>query len=114
MEAAFLNSPLIAAEGVCPDKALQPVLCIGSGGFPGENAHVAVDAVKQAEDGGGFIVRLHEFAGIRGTVELSSSYAVKSWQECDLLERPAGEESAAPVMKAAVQPYEIKTYLLRF
>ncbi|MDF2935984.1 MAG: alpha-mannosidase, partial [Paenibacillaceae bacterium] len=65
MEAAFLNSPLIAAEGVCPDKALQPVVCIGSGGFPGENAHVAVDAVKQAEDGSGLIVRLHEFAGLR-------------------------------------------------
>lgn len=114
MEAAFLNSPLIAAEGVCPEAALSPVLAIGSGSFPGENGHVAVDAVKLAEDGEGVIVRLHEFVGIRGTVELSSSYPVKSWQECDLLERPVGDVSAALVLKTTVQPYEIKTYLLRF
>ncbi|OMF19467.1 hypothetical protein BK127_05825 [Paenibacillus sp. FSL H7-0331] len=61
---------------------------------------MAVDIVKQAEDGSGLIVRLHEFVGVRGTVELSNSSPVKSWQECDLLEHIAGEETGAPVIKS--------------
>ncbi|MBE1441408.1 alpha-mannosidase [Paenibacillus sp. OAS669] len=74
--------------------------------------HVHIDAVKQAEDGGRVVLRFHEFAGQRGTIQLSSDYNVQSWQECDLMERPIGDPVQAAIHKLPLKPYEIKTFLV--
>lgn len=74
--------------------------------------HVMIDAVKKAEDQDAVIVRLHEFAGIRGEVRLTSDLAIGSWQELDLMERPVGERSENPAVSFFIKPYEIKTFLL--
>lgn len=77
--------------------------------------HVMIDAVKKAEDSDCLVLRLHEFGGKRGTVELRCGLKAVSWQACDLLERPLGEELRAPepLVRFAIKPYEIKTFLVR-
>ena len=55
---------------------------------------------------------MHEFAGARGTVEISSDLAIQSWQECDLMERPVGEMHKESHLSFQVTPYEIKTFLI--
>lgn len=113
-EAAFLNSGLLTAEGTCPDQVRRPILSIRYKDGHVDAEHIAVDAVKFAEDDSCLVVRIHEFAGIRGGAELACGYPVKSWQECDLLERPQDEAVAVSTLEIDIQPYEIKTYLLRF
>jgi alpha-mannosidase len=71
-----------------------------------------VDAVKKSEDSNLIVLRLHEFAGVRGTVDISSDFAIQSWQECDLMERAIGETHREGRLSFRITPYEIKTFLL--
>ncbi|WP_028548144.1 alpha-mannosidase [Paenibacillus sp. UNC451MF] len=102
-EAWDLNAPLQIQAGVtnAPSSLFRVV---------GGSVHI--DAVKQAEDGGRIVLRFHEFAGQRGTVELTSDYDVRSWQESDLMERPIGDPSREPILRLPLKPYEIKTFLI--
>lgn len=105
-EAWSLNSPLVCAPGALqvPEGSL----------FRVDASHVFINAVKKAEDSGDIVVRLHEFAGKRGPMRLSSDWGVLSYQECDLLERPLGEAVEGPELLLSVKPYEIRTFLVRF
>lgn len=76
--------------------------------------HVMIDAVKKAEDSDAVILRLHEFAGIRGYVEVSSDLPVAWWQECNLMEIPEGERLTCTPIRLDVKPYEIKTVIISF
>lgn len=102
-EAWDLNSPLHVRAGA----AEAPASLFR---FAGGSVHV--DAVKKAEDGDRIVLRFHEYAGQRGTVELTSSYPIRSWQESDLMERPVAELSDEQVIRLQVKPYEIKTLLI--
>ncbi|TVY07658.1 alpha-mannosidase [Paenibacillus cremeus] len=107
-EAWSLNNPLTAAIGKPERAALSLVGLAGAAA-----AHVMIDAVKKAEDQDAVIVRMHEFGGMRGEVQLTSGAPIASWQETDLLERPEGEaQTGAPVV-FDIKPYEIKTFLLQ-
>ena len=77
-----------------------------------DSANIVVEALKPAEDGDGYVLRLYEAYGAR----VDTALTVKGMTRCvqtDMLERP---ERALPVEEqtAALQflPYEIKT--LRF
>lgn len=107
-EAWSLNNPVTAVYGK-PERCALSLLSL-SGGASG---HVMIDAVKKAEDREAVIVRLHEFAGIRGEVKLASDLPVEAWQELDLMERPAGERQDGSTVAFAIKPYEIKTLLLQ-
>jgi alpha-mannosidase len=72
--------------------------------------HILVDSVKKAEDSDALIVRLHEFTGSRHSVSLTSDYVVKTWQECDLMERPLGEVIQGDTVELFIKPYEIRTF----
>ncbi|MNL71601.1 hypothetical protein D3C87_1967750 [compost metagenome] len=67
-----------------------------------------------AENGEGFIVRLHEYTGTRTTVTLSSDYPLHSWQACDLMERPLGEANIGQAVTCEMKPYEISTFIIAF
>ena len=71
-----------------------------------------IDAVKPAEEGEGFIVRLHEYAGARGPMEVSSDLANLQWQETDLLENPllGDGKNGQGTIHCEIEPYEIKTF----
>jgi len=103
-EAWALNNPLSVSAGAPARKDFSMIRLSAP--------NVMVDAVKKAEDGDWFVLRVHEYAGIRCQVELGSDFPIRSIQECDLMERPIGEpESSDSVFD--LKPYEIKTFLVR-
>jgi alpha-mannosidase len=103
-EAWHLNSPLAVLRG-------QPARHVFSL-FNVNVRNVFIDAVKPAEEGEGIIVRLHEYAGARGPIELSSGLSNFKWQETDMLENPLSGEgrSGQGTIQCEVEPYEIKTF----
>ncbi|WP_180960233.1 glycosyl hydrolase-related protein [Neobacillus cucumis] len=68
--------------------------------------NVMVDAVKKGENDDHLIIRLHEFAGARGTVEVASDFQIQSWQECDLMERSISEARENAAFTFDIKPYE--------
>ncbi|GEO27464.1 alpha-mannosidase [Alicyclobacillus acidoterrestris] len=100
----FLNNPLIYCEGSTGKDAFSL--------FQIPAPHVMVDAVKRAEDESKLVVRLHDFSGGRDVIQMTSGLCVKSWQECDLLERPIGEKTTTQRLTFSLNPYEIKTFLV--
>ncbi|AIQ70083.1 alpha-mannosidase [Paenibacillus graminis] len=106
-EAWSLNNPLRVVKGGYSAGAGKSLIKTDCGS-------IAVDALKMAENGEGFIVRLHEYTGTRSTVTLSSDYPVHSWQECDLMERPVGEVKPGGAVTCEIKPYEISTFIVKF
>ena len=79
------------------------------------SAQVAIQAVKQAEDGDGLVVRLQELDGTAAKgVRLQTAGAVAGARELDGLERPLG---ALPLAKGGLdldfKPYQLRTLGLR-
>jgi alpha-mannosidase len=74
--------------------------------------YVMIDAVKKAEDDSKIILRVHEFTGSRGTIEVNSGLKIKSWQECNLLEQPIGDSVTDEKITFEINPYEIKTFII--
>jgi alpha-mannosidase len=103
-EAWALNNPLTVSGGSLTQAPLSL--------FTLSAHNVMVDAVKKAEDGEALVLRVHEFAGVRTTVELGSDYEIASLQECDLMERPLAEQAATHTA-FDLKPYEIKTFLIQ-
>ncbi|WP_099224854.1 alpha-mannosidase [Listeria costaricensis] len=93
-----LNDPLLVQKGTAAfESAIQ---------LSGEN--VMIDAVKQAEDGSGTILRLHEFAGSHTSIRLTTP--CRQLYSCNLLEEI--EQELAPAESIALSPYEILTLRL--
>ncbi|NOU65564.1 alpha-mannosidase [Paenibacillus sp. LMG 31461] len=107
MQSAWsLNNPLTYVSGT-PEKAAFSMFRLSC-------EHVMIDAVKAAEDQDAVILRIHEFAGISGQLEISSDAKIASWQECDLLERSQGELHEDARICVQMKPYEIKTFMIHF
>ncbi|MEI7027255.1 alpha-mannosidase [Paenibacillus sp. y28] len=105
-EAWALNSPLTWVRRT-PARPSFSLFSISAG-------HVMIDAVKKAEDQNVAVLRLHEFAGKRGEVTISSDWGIRSWQECSLMEEPEGERFDNTPIRFDIKPYEIKTILVDF
>lgn len=103
-EAAALNDPMYVAEG-SSRMAMKSFLNF-------DNDQIEVDAVKKSEDGKYLVVRFHDFAGSAQRVTMTPGFAIRSWRECDLRERPIGEASAEQSITLNLHAYEIKTVLL--
>ncbi|BDV32393.1 alpha-mannosidase [Microbacterium terricola] len=93
-----LNNPLLVAEGVAFESAVETA-----------GDAVIVETLKRAEDGSGIIVRLYESLGRPATTALHTTIAHRRAVETDLMERPAGEVDLSSL---AFGPFEIKTILL--
>lgn len=94
----------------------QPALCIAGavkeqvGRFIKKNSDaVKIDAVKQAEDGDGFVVHMHEITGGRASVEITSDYPVRAYAACNLLEEYDGKTEGNTI-HADFGPFEIKCF----
>ncbi|WP_400243575.1 alpha-mannosidase [Niallia sp. JL1B1071] len=103
-EAWDLNQPLKGLEGKLKTNDFSL--------FKVASNHCLIDAVKKAEDENKIIVRLHEFMGKRGKVELTSDALIQSWQECNLMEQPIGDKQENAKLAFELKPYEIKTFLV--
>lgn len=109
-EAYALNAPLLAQEISCHEGSHPSRGSYFSTDRPG----VIVEAVKQAEDGDGIIVRLYEAYGSRGPVRLRTSLPVVRATLTDMLENEEGElpiDEGCVLLK--VQPFEIMSLRLR-
>ncbi|KRE49727.1 alpha-mannosidase [Paenibacillus sp. Soil724D2] len=99
-----LNNPLSFAPGKPAEDSFSL--------FRLSSEHVMIDSVKKAEDHDAIILRIHEFAGISGQTKISSDARFKSWQECDLLERPLGDCQYESLIDVLLNPYEIRTFII--
>ncbi|SET37913.1 alpha-mannosidase [Thorsellia anophelis] len=100
-EAHCLNTPFVVIEGeIIIDKP-----------FVITSQNLVLDALKRAEDGKGWIVRIHEFAGQDANTVLIPNVAYQSWCETNLM-----EENLTKFTKDAINlhltPYEVKTIRL--
>lgn len=101
-QAWFLNHPLTVARGFNDHKSLSL--------FRFSVDHVMVDAIKKAEEENKLLIRLHEFAGQRGTVAVTSDLNILKWQACNLMEEPLAGESHETPFRFDIKPYEILTF----
>lgn len=73
--------------------------------------HIVIDTVKPAEDGQGLIVRLYEAHNQQGKGSLTFASALRTAQECNLLEEPLGAvHFQEKTLFFQVRPYEIKSF----
>jgi len=108
-EAFYLNVPLESAtgKGRAGGNTMAYFLSV-------DQAHVAVDTVKGAEDGDGIIVRVYESQGARGQAELKFGFPVKSAMETNLMEVNEQEVAVADdTIRFYIKPYEIKTFRVK-
>ncbi len=98
---------------------IAPIVALGTAGAPFSLAdisatNVIVDAVKQAEDGNGIVLRLYEASRTGTHATINFGVPVSSVAETNLL-----EEEAKPValdgnsVSVYFRPFEIKTLLVR-
>ncbi|XJZ26696.1 alpha-mannosidase [Bacillota bacterium Lsc_1132] len=99
-----LNNPLTYAKGQTQSVSMFKVTA----------QNVMVDAIKKGENNNYAVIRLHEFAGARGAVEITSDFNIASWQECDLLERCISNLHENEAFTFDMKPYEIKTFIVKF
>ena len=109
VEAWYLNNPLTWVEGIGDES---PFSLFRLAGKKNETPPVMIDAVKKAENEERLVLRVHEYSGGRAAVEMQSDLVIRSWQECDLMERPQGERFKANTIRFEIGPYEIRTFLV--
>ena len=80
--------------------------------FSIDQDHILIDAVKQAENDDKIVLRLHENHGKRGEIKIFSDLNIKSWQECNLMEKDTNDIIYNDIIKFNIKPYEIKTFLI--
>lgn len=121
-----LLTPLVVVRLGTPsarDRGLETVAG-GATALVGSFAEVidgeaALDVVKQAHDGDGWIVRLHEIGGRHGTAQLRLQWPAPVLAvPCDLLERPLPDASSASletaqVLVADLAPFGTASWRLR-
>ncbi|OJF92120.1 alpha-mannosidase [Alkalibacterium sp. 20] len=82
--------------------------------FEVDSDNVFIDTIKKAEKDNKLIIRLYEYAGATTEVNVSTSYKIQEWIECDLMERPLSHNVNTDKLSFDMKPYEIKTFLVSF
>jgi len=104
-----LNVPMVAV--VCRG---------GSGGLPASHSFLTIDGegmvfetLKRAEDGRGWILRVYESHGGRGTVRVRCGIPIESVLECNLVEEDERKLRAkGGQITFLIKPYEVRTFRL--
>lgn len=102
-EAWNLNNPVRVYHGSLKEKEESFIRI--------DNPYVMLDAVKKAEDSNDILLRIHEYGGSRGKVQIDVAADYSTWCECNLMERDASEVSNGAI-EFEIAPYEIKTILI--
>ncbi|MDX1741347.1 MAG: glycosyl hydrolase-related protein, partial [Rhodothermales bacterium] len=74
-----------------------------------------VEALKRAEDGDGYVLRVFESHGGRRSVSIELPFAIEAIKPVDLMERPFEEDGPVRVLDECVvqfdiQPFEIRSF----
>ncbi|MBE6812212.1 MAG: alpha-mannosidase [Ruminococcaceae bacterium] len=80
-----------------------------------DRTNLVLDAVKTAEDGNGYILRVYEAHGTRGKAEINLGFDFKSVTECNLCEEDeTAAEKTGNGFKFRYRPNEVKTFRITF
>lgn len=101
-----LNQPLRAIEGTLKSEVITQL-------FKFNDANILVDAIKKAEDEDMIILRFHEYSGSRQKVSIDSDYEIFGWMETNLMEKPIESLKNESSINLVVNPYEIKTLMIK-
>ncbi|MBR6766350.1 MAG: alpha-mannosidase [Clostridia bacterium] len=102
-ESVNLNLPVRVVKNACADSFSMFT----------KDANIVIDAVKQAEDGDGLIVRFHECRGARCETELVPGFKALSFTPSNLLEEPVGETVSEETLRTTLRPFEIQTWRVK-
>ncbi len=73
--------------------------------------NVIIDAIKKAQDGRGYIVRVVEEEQKRGTVALNWSFGFEKVIECNMIEEDKAEIATdGNEFEFTIKPFEVKTF----
>jgi alpha-mannosidase len=105
-----LNDPLVVYQPAEPSASKkQPLASFIAVSRP----NIIIETIKQAEDGNGVIVRLYECQRQRGSVTLSTGFALAGAWRTNLLEQNEQEIAVdGQQITFSVRPYEIVTLRL--
>lgn len=70
-----------------------------------------IDAIKEAEDGSGIILRIHDYSGGRQQLEITPTFNFSAVFETNLMEEV--EEPEVELSTVTLYPYEVKTLLFK-
>lgn len=71
---------------------------------------VCIDAIKQAENGEGIIIRIHDHLGSRRKIRINPLFSHEEWMETNLMEKPIEEGKSKDLpIEFTLLPFEIKT-----
>jgi alpha-mannosidase len=103
-----LNDPLIVRKNA--SASLFKIPPAGISMFQTDRANIIIETVKKAENNNGFIVRLYDSLGSRGSVRLTTSYKIKSCHITDLLENDLEKiETTESEVMFNMTPFQIIT-----
>ena len=73
--------------------------------------NVAIDAIKKAQDGRGYIIRVVEQEQRRGNIELNWAFGFEKVIECNMIEEDKNviAENGSE-FEFAIKPFEVKTF----
>ena len=101
-----LNQPLRAIKGMLNSEVKKQL-------FKFNDANILVDAIKKAEDEDMIIIRFHDYSGSRQNVSIDSDYEITGWMETNLMEKPIENLRNENSINVVVNPYEIKTLMIK-
>ncbi|WP_332843764.1 alpha-mannosidase [Paraclostridium bifermentans] len=101
-----LNQPLRAIKGMLKSEIKKQL-------FKFNDANILVDAIKKAEDEDMIIIRFHDYSGSRQNVSIDSDYEITGWMETNLMEKPIENLRNENSINVVVNPYEIKTLMIK-
>ncbi|WP_234414385.1 alpha-mannosidase [Paenibacillus sp. CAA11] len=113
-----LNVPLrmIQAEAGLKNTLITPCLGQGFSSFVLDHDQVMIEAVKQAEDDEGVIIRLYEAAGGKANTRLRISLPFRTVEAVNLVEEPVLEPQNVvdDEVLLTFEPFEMKTLKIQF
>lgn len=101
-----LNQPLKSIKGMLKSEVKKQL-------FKFNDANILVDAIKKAEDEDMIIIRFHDYSGSRQNVSIDSDYEITGWMETNLMEKPIENLRNEKSINVVVNPYEIKTLMIK-
>ena len=106
-------SPPVAQSGGGP---LKPVLSAPANSLVGvEPAGLPLMALKQAEDGNGFVFRVCDFSGAGGNLKLTLPKPARETFTCDLVEAHAVKQAShGKTITVPVKPFAPVTVKVQF
>lgn len=101
-----LNQPLKSIKGMLKSDVKKQL-------FKFNDTNILVDAIKKAEDEDMIIIRFHDYSGSRQNVSIDSDYEITGWMETNLMEKPIENLRNENSINVVVNPYEIKTLMIK-